>query len=133
MCIRDRLVIQKEQVFLDASLDEEGVAPKYRDMLVRIAKDPVGQTIAFHLMMRLFFQHVTGIRPECIESRRGARRDVPREWCTDGLAASMSPGIFGLVAAFRGEIEAQGHGSLHPHVLVSVSYTHLTLPTNREV
>ena len=69
-------------------------------------------------MMRLFFQHVLGIRPECIETRRGARRNAPREWCTDGLAASMHPGIFGLVAAFRGEIEAQGRGSLHPHVLV---------------
>jgi len=44
---------------------------------------------------------------------------VPREWCTDGVAASSSaPGIVGPVQAFRGEIEAQGRGSLHPHILV---------------
>ena len=43
----------------------------------------------------------------------------PREWCTDGVAASASaPGAFGPVLAFRGEIEAQGRGSLHPHILV---------------
>ena len=43
---------------------------------------------------------------------------VPREWCTDGVAASSSaPGIVGPVQAFRGEIEAQGRGSLHPHIL----------------
>ena len=63
--------------------------------------------------------HVFGVRPDCIESRRGARKADPREWCTDGLAVSAcAPGIFGPVAAFRGEIEAQGRGSLHPHVLV---------------
>ena len=96
-----------------------GVLPKYRDMLLRLAKDPVGQTLVFHLMMRLFFQHVLGVRPDCIESRRGCKRSNPREWCIDGLAASAcAPGIFGPVAAFRGEIEAQGRGSLHPHILV---------------
>jgi len=104
---------------LDATLDTEGVIPKYRDMLVRLAADPVGQTLVFHLIMRLFFQHVLGIRPESIEGRRGAKRAAPREWCTDGLAASgCAPGIFGPIAAFRGEIEAQGRGSLHPHILV---------------
>jgi hypothetical protein len=88
-------------------------------MLLRLAKDPVGQTQVFHLMMRLFFQHVLGVRPDCIESRRGTRRKNPREWCTDGMAAAAcAPGIFGPVAAFRGEIEAQGRGSLHPHILV---------------
>ena len=60
-----------------------------------------------------------GVRPDCIESRRGSKRSDPREWCTDGLAASAcAPGIFGPVAAFRSEIEAQGRGSLHPHILV---------------
>ena len=93
--------------------------PKYRDMLLRLAQDPVGQTRVFHLIMLSFFQHVLGVRPDCIESRRGSRRSDPREWCTDGLAASAcAPGIFGPVAAFRGEIEAQGRGSLHPHILV---------------
>ena len=104
---------------MDSTLDSERVIPKYRDMLLRLAKDPVGQTRVFHLIMRLFFQHVLGVRPDCIESRRGSRRSDPREWCTDGLAASAcAPGIFGPVAAFRGEIEAQGRGSLHPHILV---------------
>ena len=112
------LVVQNEKIYLDVSLDHENVVPKYRDMLVRLAKDPVGQTVVFHLIMSLFIQHVLGVRPECIESRRGAKRADPREWCTDGLAASMFPGIFGPVAAFRGEIEAQGRGSLHPHILV---------------
>ncbi|CAK0796442.1 unnamed protein product, partial [Prorocentrum cordatum] len=113
------LVVQNERFYLDGTRDHEGVLPKYRDMLLRLAKDPVGQTRVFHLMMRLFFQHVLGVRPECIESRRGTRRSDPREWCTDGMAASAcAPGIFGPVAAFRGEIEAQGRGSLHPHILV---------------
>ena len=112
------LVVQNEKIYLDASMDEEYVFPKYRDMLVRLAKDPVGQTLVFHLIMTLFIQHVLGVRPECIESRRGAKRADIREWCTDGVAASMFPGIFGPVAAFRGEIEAQGRGSLHPHMLV---------------
>ena len=113
------LVVQNEKIYLDTSLDNDGVVPKYRDMLIRLAKDPVGQTLVFHLVMRLFFQHVLGVRPDCIESRRGAKRPDPREWCTDGLAASAcAPGIFGPIAAFRGEIEAQGRGSLHPHILV---------------
>ena len=50
--------------------------PKYRDMLLRLAQDPVGQTRVFHLIMLLFFQHVLGVRPDCIESRRGSRRSA---------------------------------------------------------
>ena len=113
------LIMQNQEVCLDGTRGQEEVLPKYRDMLLRLARDPVGQTRVFHLMMRLFFQHVLGVRPDCIESRRGSRRPNPREWCTDGMAASAcAPGIFGPVAAFRGEVEAQGRGSLHPHVLV---------------
>ena len=68
--------------------------------------------------MRLFFLHVLGVRPECLHNRRKATRARTREWCTDGVAASsIALGIFGLILAFRGEIEAQGRGSLHPHVL----------------
>ena len=33
-------------------------------------------------------------------------------------SSSAAPGIFGPALAFRGEIEAQGRGSLHPHVRV---------------
>ena len=89
----------------------------------RVAADPLGQTIVFELMMRLFFLHVLGVRPECLQNRRHARRTYTREWVTDGVAAaSVTPGIFGLVHAFRGEIEAQGRGSLHPHVFRLVSW-----------
>ena len=85
----------------------------------RVAADPLGQTIVFELMMRLFFLHVLGVRPECLQNRRHVPRTYTREWVTDGVAAaSVTPGIFGLVHAFRGEIEAQGRGSLHPHILV---------------
>ena len=85
----------------------------------RIAADPLGQTVVFELMMRLFFLHVLGVRPESLQNRRHARRSSTREWVTDGVAAaSVSPGIFGPVQAFRGELEAQGRGSLHPHILV---------------
>ena len=97
------------------SLDErhlEGVnLPRYRDMMQRLAADPVGQTRVFELMMRLFFIHVMGVRPECLQNRRRAIKVPPREWCTDGVAASSSaPGMLGPVLAFRGEIEAQGRG-----------------------
>ena len=69
--------------------------------------------------MRMFFIHVLGVRPECLHNRRRAARARTREWCTDGVAASSTaPGIFGPILAFRGEIEAQGRGSLHPHILV---------------
>jgi len=69
--------------------------------------------------MRLFFIHVLGVRPDCLQNRRRTKAAPPREWCTDGVAASScAPGILGPVLAFRGEIEAQGRGSLHPHILV---------------
>ena len=69
--------------------------------------------------MRLFFVHVLGVRPECLQNRRRTQPTPPREWVTDGVAASScAPGIFGPVLAFRGEIEAQGRGSLHPHILI---------------
>ena len=48
------LVAQNEEVYLDQSQDTERVLPKYREMLLRLAKDPVGQTLVFHLIMRLF-------------------------------------------------------------------------------
>ena len=106
-------------MYIDDRMDVDDTLPKYREMLLRLARDPVGQTLVFHVIMRLFFQHVIGVRPECVEFRRGARRPDPREWCTDGIASSAcAPGIVGPVAAFRGEIEAQGRGSLHPHILV---------------
>ena len=33
------LVVQNEKIYLDSSMDDAGVIPKYRDMLLRLAKD----------------------------------------------------------------------------------------------
>ena len=113
------LVVEGNEVSLDVEDVAPEVLPKYRDMMQRLARDPVGQTLVFELVMRLFFIHVLGVRPGCLQNRRRAKPKAPREWCTDGIAASSSaPRIFGPVLAFRGEIEAQGRGSLHPHILV---------------
>jgi hypothetical protein len=113
------LVVEGQEVRLDGLEEDSEVLPKYRDMMQRLARDPVGQTVVFELIMRLFFLHVLGVRPECLQNRRRAKPSAPREFCTDGVAASSTaPGIFGPVLAFRGEIEAQGRGSLHPHILV---------------
>ena len=38
------LRVHNEKNNVDASLDSEGILPKYRDMLARLARDPVGQT-----------------------------------------------------------------------------------------
>ena len=100
--------------------------PSYREMLRRIASDPVAQTVQFEFLMRLFFQHVLNVRPETLDCRRGGARATAREWCSDGAAASSTgAGMLGPVLAFRGEIEAQGRGSLHPHVLVWMLCGHL--------
>ena len=88
-------------------------------MKAALASDPVSQAIAFEVMMRLFFIFVLGVRPECVGRPRGEVWKGKREWVTDGCAASsFYPGIFGPVRAFRGPIEAQGRGSLHPHILI---------------
>ena len=111
--------MQGHDIFLDDHHLVGVDLPRYRDMMRRVARDPVGQTRVFELIMRLFFQHVLGVRPDCLHNRRRVARKAPREWCTDGMAASSSaPGIVGPVLAFRGEIKAQGRGSLHPHILV---------------
>ena len=69
--------------------------------------------------MRLFFLHVFGVRPECLQNRRGVAQGSTQEWCSDDVAASSTAcGLFGPILAFRGEIEAQGHGSIRPHILV---------------
>ena len=113
------LVVQGVDVRLDDTELDEVELPRYRDMMQRLARDPVGQTRVFELLMRLFFIHVLGFRPKSLQNRRHARGEAPREWCTDGVAASScAPGIMGPVLAFRGEVEAQGRGSLHPHILV---------------
>eukprot|EP00974_Lingulodinium_polyedra_P050802 4886833-Lingulodinium_polyedra.AAC.1 len=37
--------------------------PKYRDVMQRVALGPVGQTVSFGLVLRLFFARVLGVRP----------------------------------------------------------------------
>ena len=121
------LVIQGEAIDLgEVTGDMATALPKYRDMLRRLARDPVAQTVQFELLMRLFFQHVLNVRPETLECRRGAPRRGAREWCSDGAAAcSTGAGMLGPILAFRGEIEAQGRGSLHPHILVWLVCRHM--------
>ena len=71
-------------------------------------------------------QHDLNVRPETLNCRRNAVRATCREWCSDGAAmASTGAGVLGPVLAFRGEIEAQGRGSLHPHILVWLVCGHL--------
>lgn len=121
------LIVQGQAVDLGrVDADMENTLPKYRDMLRRLAQDPVGQVIQFEFLMRLFLQHVLNVRPETLDCRRNSVRGTCREWCSDGAAAaSTGAGMLGPVLAFRGEIEAQGRGSLHPHILVWLVCGHL--------
>ena len=51
------MVVEGQEVRLDAcsSMHLSTVLPKYRDMMQRVALDPVRQTVCFELAMRLFF------------------------------------------------------------------------------
>ena len=70
-------------------------------------------------MVRLFFVHVLGIRPECVGWARGAANKRIRRSCTDGCAANEGlDSVLGPVLAAFGPIEAQGRGSIHPHILI---------------
>ena len=98
-------------------LDDE--LPAYREMAVRLARDPAGQVIVFELMIQLFFQCVLGVRPECVGWRRGEPRRAGGRYCTYGCAAKEGrASAVGPVLAAFGPVEAQGRGSLHPHILV---------------
>ena len=113
------LIVQGEEIALDSLESFGDVLPKYRDMVRRLAEDPVSQAVVFEKMIQLFFRHVLNVRPETLQCRRKQARRQAREWCTDGAACSSTgAGMLGPVLAFRGEIEAQGRGSLHPHILV---------------
>ena len=94
-------------------------------MLRRLADDPVGQTVQFELLIPLFLLRALNVRPDTLASR-GTGRPPVREWCSDGAAAaSTGAGMVGPILAFRGEIEAQGRGSLHPYILVWLVCQHL--------
>ena len=92
----------------------------YKEMTQRVARDPVGQALVFELMIRLFFVHVLGLRPETVGWRRGAMQKAASQWTSGGIAADLQgvPMLFGPVVAAFGPVEAQGRGSLHPHILV---------------
>ena len=51
----------------------------YREMTQRVARDPVGQAIVFELMIRLFFIHVLGLRPEVVGWKRGELQRAARQ------------------------------------------------------
>ena len=88
-------------------------------MTQRLASDPAGQAFVFELLIRTFFVCVLGVREECVGWRRGESKTVRKAWCTDGVAhEQMASTIFGWVQAAFGPIEAQGRGSLHPHILL---------------
>ena len=113
------LVVQGEEYHLTRELTET-----YRDMKQRLAADPVGQVIVFELMIKLFFQHVLGIDETAIGWPRGGGYGMTGANKEFGLAFDgAATGAFGKVAAAFGPIEAQGRGSLHPHILV---WLHLT-------
>ena len=75
--------------------------------------------MVFELMMRLFFTQVLGVRPETIGWPRGSVTKPAKMWTSSGIAADFTkPWLFGPIAAAMGPVEAQGRGSLHPHILV---------------
>jgi hypothetical protein len=118
------LVVQGEEIIFEADIQTS-----YREMTQRLANDPIGQAIVFELLIRLFFVHVLGIREELVGWKRGEACKPSQGWTSDGLAADFhAPWLFGLVAAAFGPVEAQGRGSLHPHILVW-----LLLITHREL
>ena len=47
------LIAQGEKVALDSDTLEPDTLPTYRQMMQRLARDPVGQTLFFELMMSL--------------------------------------------------------------------------------
>ena len=116
------LLVQGEPVEFDAD-----VGNSYREMTERLAADPVGQAIVFELMMRLFFIRVLGIRPELIGWRRGNVGKPGKKWNGNGVAADFRMRwLVGLLAAAFGPVEAQGRGSLHPHILIWLLLTELS-------
>ena len=113
------LTVQGVEHTFDTDLTEaEHVT--FSDMSQRIAADPGDQAVAFELLMRLFFVHVLGLRPETVGWRRGEVRKASEHWVSDGVAADLMgvPTVFGPLAAAFGPVEAQGRGSLHPHILI---------------
>ena len=102
------LVVQGEE--FSFALDVE---VSYREMTQRVARDPVGQAIVFELIIRLFFIHILGLRPETVGWQRARARSVAQQWVSDGVASYLKgvPKIDGPVAAAFGAMDVQGRGS----------------------
>ncbi|CAK0817607.1 unnamed protein product, partial [Prorocentrum cordatum] len=113
------LIVQGEEYTFGNDLSEAEQVT-FSEMSQRIAADPVGQAVVFELMTRLFFVHVLGLRPETVGWQRGEVRKASEHWISDGVAADLMgvPTVFGPLAAAFGPVEAQGRGSLHPHILI---------------
>ena len=80
-----------------------------------VASDPVAQARCFALMMDLFCEEVLGILPPLA---KGSFRVGVAATFEDGIASSLQGGVFGDIVALNGPLETQGHGSLHPHMLI---------------
>jgi len=107
------LVVQGGTLHLEQPL------PSFREMTERLASDPAGQAFVFELLIRTFFVCVLGVRRESVGWRRGEAKNAKTEWCTDGMAHDrMASTVFGWIQAAFGPVEAQGRGSLHPHILL---------------
>jgi hypothetical protein len=116
------LIVQGETFEFDAEVENS-----YREMTERLAADPVGQAIVFEFMMQLFFTRVLGLRPELIGWRRGNIMKPAKMWQGTGTAADFrARWLFGPIAAAFGPVEAQGRGSLHPHILIWLLLTELS-------
>ena len=108
------LVVQGEEFKLRTP-----VSATCREMSERLARDPVGQVFVFELMIRLFFEYVLGCDPHAVGWRRGEHSGESAPARQFGLRFDGHRiGMCGKVAAAFGPIEAQGRGSLHPHILV---------------
>ena len=127
------LVVQGGNVSIEEPL------PGLREMTERLASDPAGQAFVFELVIRLFFTIVLGVRRDSIGWKRGSTDTTRQDWCTDGIAhEAMASTIFGWLRAAFGPIEAQGRGSLHPHIKApgeecyvdpnGISYTEAEVP-----
>ena len=89
-----------------------------------IARDPVSQARFFALMMDIFSEEVLGVLPPLW--RESYRVGYAREF-EDGMATSLSGGVFGDVAAFCGPLETQGSQKVARDL---VSFWVSTLDTN---
>ncbi|KAK2464457.1 hypothetical protein APHAL10511_003605 [Amanita phalloides] len=87
----------------DINLDDfvNTTGPNSREHAINIANDPFATANFFHFMIKTILECLFGI----IQANK------------DGVVLRR-PGIFGLVNTYVGVVEAQGHGTLHLHMLL---------------